>query len=307
VQDTEVAKQWVNDTRKPFVLDAGLRILQVIDAEEDTTLGVIVSWGCHPETLWSKNLLITSDYPNYLRKGIEEGIFHEGKLVQPGVGGITVFFNGAIGGLMTTDPGLPIADPISDTLYREPSFDKARAQGYQLALAVLKALNSSKVKFVEKGSITLRAKTIQLPVKNKYFRIGALLSVLDRGFTGWMKTRSEVAAFRIGPVSFLAIPGEIYPELIEGGVESPPGNDFNIEPVELPPLRSLMPGKIKFVIGLANDEIGYIIPKSEWDTKPPYLYHADKSPYGEINSLGPETAPIIHETAKQLLIELKEL
>jgi len=116
-----------------------------------------------------------------------------------------------------------------------------------------------------------------------------------------------VAAFRIGPVSFLAIPGEIYPELIEGGVESPPGNDFNIEPVELPPLRSLMPGKIKFVIGLANDEIGYIIPKSEWDTKPPYLYHADKSPYGEINSLGPETAPIIHETAKQLLIELKEL
>jgi len=35
----------------------------------------------------------------------------------------------------------------------------------------------------------------------------------------------------------------------------------------------MMKGEYKFVFGLANDEIGYIIPKSEWDEVPPYLYN----------------------------------
>jgi len=59
-------------------------------------------------------------------------------------------------------------------------------------------------------------------------------------------------------------------------------------------LRELMPGKIKFVFGLANDEVGYLVPKSEWDQKPPYLYGAKGPPYGEINSCGPDTARLIH-------------
>jgi len=68
----------------------------------------------------------------------------------------------------------------------------------------------------------------------------------------------------------------------------------------LPPLRALMPGKVKFVFGLANDEIGYIIPKSQWDRKPPYLYDSDRPVYGEINSLGPETAPRLHAAFRAL-------
>ena len=52
-----------------------------------------------------------------------------------------------------------------------------------------------------------------------------------------------------------------------------------------------MPGRVKFLVGLANDEVGYIIPKSEWDDAAPWLYGAPERHYGEINSLGPETAP----------------
>ncbi len=68
----------------------------------------------------------------------------------------------------------------------------------------------------------------------------------------------------------------------------------------MPPLRALMPGRVKFVFGLANDEIGYIIPKSEWDRKPPYLYGAKHGVYGEINSVGPETAPRLHGALREL-------
>lgn len=61
------------------------------------------------------------------------------------------------------------------------------------------------------------------------------------------------------------VTSEIYPEIVNGGIERAPSGDFPVEPVEVPPLRELMPGRIKFIFGLANDEIGYLIPKSEWD------------------------------------------
>jgi hypothetical protein len=114
-----------------------------------------------------------------------------------------------------------------------------------------------------------------------------------------------VAAWTLGPISFICVPGEIYPEIVEGGIEAPEGRDFGIEPVELPPLREEMRGRYRFVVGLANDEIGYIIPKSEWDASPPYTYGAGEGPYGEITSSGPEAGPLIHRELLDLLSGLR--
>jgi hypothetical protein len=61
-----------------------------------------------------------------------------------------------------------------------------------------------------------------------------------------------------------------------------------------------MPGRVKFLFGLANDEVGYIIPRSEWDDAAPWLYGSPTRHYGEINSLGPDTAPAIHAALRQL-------
>ena len=47
------------------------------------------------------------------------------------------------------------------------------------------------------------------------------------------------------------------------------------------------------LLGLANDEIGYIIPNRQWDSRPPYAYGRASAQYGEINSCGPEAAPIV--------------
>ena len=119
--------------------------------------------------------------------------------------------------------------------------------------------------------------------------------------TGKWQVRTEIAAWKIGPASFLTIPGEIYPEIVNGGIESPQGQDFDLSPIETPPLRELMTGEYKFVFGMANDELGYIIPKSEWDNEAPYLYNSDESTYGEVNSLGPDTAPFLHTTVMEML------
>ena len=302
-QDLTGAAEQLMDTRKPIVLDAGMRFIQAIDTENDSTLGVIVSWGNHPETLWSQNVLISSDFPHYLRKYIEEGVYNNGELIMPGVGGTAVYFSSAVGGLMTTKGSMAIKDPFSDTLYTEPNYDKLKAQGQTLGLIALNAL-ANPDSIVEETQIAIRAKTIELPLTNKIFALASAIGIIDKGLTSFFYARSEVAAFTLGPASFICVPGEIYPEIVNGGIESPEGQDFKIKPMETPPLRDLMPGKYKFVLGLANDEIGYIIPKSEWDVEAPYLYGAKKSPYGEDNSFGPETAPIIHSKLKQMLREL---
>jgi len=115
--------------------------------------------------------------------------------------------------------------------------------------------------------------------------------------------RTELAVFKVGPVSFATFPGEVYPEIVNSKIEAPEGQDFNIEPVEVPPVREMMPGKYKFILGLTNDEIGYIIPKSQWDEKYPYTYKYNEAPYGEENSLGPETASILHRNLKEMVNE----
>ncbi|MCK5134676.1 MAG: hypothetical protein KAR19_02725 [Bacteroidales bacterium] len=302
-QDLTGALDLVMDTREPIVMDPGLRLMQAIDAETDSTLGTLVAWANHPETLWSDNLYISSDFPHYVREFIEKGVYDGDSLCKPGVGGVAVYINGAIGGLMTTRASMPLDDPFLDTTYTEASFNKAKAQGQKLAMLALDALAQPDT-VINKASISVRAKTIALPLDNKVFRVAAMLGVLDFGMTGWFKIRTELAAFTLGPASFLCIPGEIYPEIVNGGIEAPGGQDYEIDPIEIPPLRELMPGKYRFIVGLSNDEIGYILPKSQWDEEAPYTY--DDAPYGEKNSVGPETAPILHREFQKILSELQQ-
>jgi hypothetical protein len=302
-EDLTGAAHLVRDTRQPEVFDSGLRLIRAVDKENGNTLGSLIAWADHPETLWGKNLLITSDFPHYVREGVEKGVFNRDTLVKPGVGGIAIYINGAIGGLMTTNPSLAVKDLFTGREFSEPSFEKAEAQGKQVALLALTAMGNPAEK-IDSSSISLIVRTLSLPIDNKYFKLGSLLGLFNRGTTGRMNMRTELSVFTLGPLAFATLPGEVYPEIINGGIETPDGSDFQIGPVEVPPVRDIMEGNYKFIFGLANDEVGYIIPKSQWDVKDPYTYGRNDSPYGEENSLGPETASILHSALKEMLKEL---
>jgi hypothetical protein len=115
---------------------------------------------------------------------------------------------------------------------------------------------------------------------------------------------SEVAYVRLGELHIACIPGEIYPELVYGKYQEPvePGVDFPDAPKE-PTVAELMPGPKWLLLGLANDEIGYIIPKRQWDKTPPYAYGKDGGQYGEINSCSAEIAPIVMQALKLRVAE----
>ena len=286
--------KFIKDTRKPIVKATGIHLMQVVDSENGSTLGTIINWANHPETLWSKNLLISSDFPHCVREALEKGVYDGDKLMYKGLGGITVYFSGAIGGLMAPHPSMAMPHPFKDTLLAKPTFAKAKLIGDQIAILSLNALRKSG-DTIKKSNISLRAKTLNMPLENDMFKVAGGISLIKRGLPELFKTRTEVGGIKIGPAMFLSIPGEIYPEIIYGGVEAPEGREFDIQPIETPPIQEVIKDKYKFYIGLSNDEIGYMVPKSEWDTGKPYLYNDDSDTYGEENSLGPDTAPIMYK------------
>jgi len=294
----------VADSRDPQVFDATLRLMH-FTAPGGATIGSIVNWADHPETPWSQNTELTADFPGYLREALEHGVVVDGRRVADGVGGIHLYVNGAIGGLMTTNPETTVTDPYSGEAYRVPSHDKGRAVGRRLAQAALQAMGSDAAVTLPAPRLAIAARTLALRVDNTLFTLGTALGLFGRGQPRWNHVRSEVAVIAFGDVSIACVPGELYPEIANGGITRPPGADFDIDPVEVPPLRALMPGRMKFLIGLANDEVGYIIPKSEWDDEAPWLYGAPARLYGEINSLGPETGPVVHAAIGALAASLR--
>ncbi|MGE3507894.1 MAG: hypothetical protein AB7N65_03315 [Vicinamibacterales bacterium] len=291
----------VADSRDPQVFDSTIRVMHFAHAVEQGTLGSIVNWADHPETPWSDNTEITADFPGYLRDILEHGIEVDGHAVMRGMGGVHLYVNGAIGGLMTTNPETAVEDPFDGRTYREPSHEKARAVARRLGEAILTTAIAPPREPEASPTLTVIARTIELPVDNKLFTLALAVGTVNRGQPRVGRLRSEVALVRLGDATVATMPGELYPEIANGGIVRPAGADFPLDPVEVPPLRDLMPGRVKFVFGLANDAIGYIIPKSEWDDRAPWLYDATHRLYGEQVSLGPETAPLLHAAMRMLI------
>lgn len=283
---------FIYDNRPPVVHDSELVVLSASD-KAGKPIATLVNWANHPETLGSKNTEITADYPAYFHRRLEER-----------VGGVAVLLNGAVGG-MQSPLGAEVRDPVTGEPAQKDSFRKAEIIGCRVADLAAEAVGKSKP--VRIGAIAFREKGIRIPVSNQGFRQAAKAN-LYRGRKpmnpdGTINT--VVGILRLGkpskPVLEAAMtPGELYPELSVGGVARYPGADFPEAEIE-PALKSMLKAPYRMVIGMANDEIGYIIPKAEWDEKEPWLQNAARRWYGEVNSVGPEAAPRIAEAMRELL------
>lgn len=289
---------YVRDSRKPEVYDRVLGAVHFKGKDTQETIATLVSWGNHPEAMGSKNPLVSSDFVHYWREGVEKG------LPEPngcrGLGGLCVFFQGTVGGLMTP-LGVDVPDRDGVTIHEEDGPGKTKALGENLALRTVALLEVESTP-LQSNKLALAAETIFVPITGTY-KYPIMLGVIHPGWYDG-NAKSEINALRLGEVEMLMIPGEIYPEIVDGGVESPEGADFPGEPIEAPPLRPKMKGELNLVIGLANDEIGYILPRTQWDSKAPYTYGRDKRPYGEITSGGSGLGPIIYQKSKAVLAEL---
>ena len=300
----------IKDKRKPIVVDEDIRAL-LFSRPDGSTIGTLVNFGIHVELAWDKNLELTSDVAGYLRSGISNGIYYDDALLKAGLGGTTLWLTGNIGGLMTSGPDDPIYDSFLKKTITEAGHSKARAFGYSLENSVIDTFNENNFVPSPDPTISVRALEVELGIENFMLSLGTLLGVVDSSprfnlMPPFIRYLSEVVFIQLGDVTITGIPGELYPEIAVGGIENPDGADYTIAPQEVPHLRSQFPGKLNLMVNLANDAIGYIIPKSEWDEEAPWIYDEKEETYGEVVSLGPETAPIIHQNIIKLIEESKD-
>ena len=291
------------------MIDDDIRAI-LFNRPDGSIIGSLINFGIHVELAWDKNLDITSDVAGYLRRGISHGIYYDDKLIKPGLGGTTLWLTGNIGGLMTSGPTDPIYDPVLEKMITKPSHAKARAYGYSLANSVIDAFQAGDFKTSPKPSLSIQSQEIELGIENFMLSFGTLLGIIDADTKfslrpPFIRYLSEVAFIQIGDASITGIPGELYPEIAIGGIENPKGADYVMTPQEVPNLRSQFPDKLNLMVNLANDSIGYIIPKSEWDDDAPWIYGESEETYGEVVSLGPDTATVIHENIIKLIEESK--
>jgi len=290
----------LGDTRQPIVKDGVIRTLRFIGADRKT-LGVVVDWSSHPEAMGAKNTAITADFPGVTVARLRA------KHASP-----VVYFSGAVGGLMTP-PRNRIQDENGKSL-EEGDFSYMTRYGEEVGDLASKATQSATQ--IKLTPIKVAARTIYLPVENPLYRAAHAIRVLSRNATVWkgdrnqkgepltatnadqtMAVETEVAYLRLGDLHVACIPGELYPELMYGRFQDPvdPNVDYPDAPLE-PHVAGLMPGKQWMMIGLANDEVGYIIPRRQWDRAPPFAYGRKEGQYGEINSCGSQVAPLIMAT-----------
>jgi len=300
----------VHDSRRPEVIDETVTALRFDPAAGGAPLAVVVHWGNHPEALGGSNQQITADFPYGLRAALAEA-YPEA---------VPIYWQGMVGGLMN-----PLHVDVTDAqgqLLPDSSFAKAERLGRLVAAEALAALEAG-FDATGDGRLAFSQQRVLAPFQNDMLLLAAVAGLIKRSLyrqdgtpqpadetlsnPSW--SYSEVAALAIGQLQIACVPGELYPELALLGPEGQtcyeqpqdPGADFY--PSEcVPPLYTFMrPDAVRIVLGLANDEAGYLIPKCQWDTEPPYAYGRDDPQYGEGMSPGPEVAPIvIRGLARQL-------
>lgn len=311
----------VSDMRDPVIVDSRVSVARFAAVDDATTVATVVHFSDHPEEtadVWS---LFTSNFAHALRRTVSEGV-DWGDGLRPGVGGVAIFWNGAVGGMMSSLHAS--AQAPDGTVWGDRTFEKSDALGQLIGGMALDAIEQASVVEPRLGA---RRSELFLPVRNigyqAMFQVGALASrtvyhydpALPVDDSNFPDVQTEVGELELGPLKVLCVPGEWFPELFIGGYDgdhTPPTEPI-IDPANPnPPDLSLAPpgpylddalgGSPGWMLGLANDQIGYVVPAAFFEVASvPYLIEADGDHYEETNSLGPDTAPMLVEAATALV------
>jgi hypothetical protein len=249
----------IRDSRPPTVIDDEVVAAQFV-RDDGSTIGTIVNWSNHPEAQGSNNGLVSSDFPHGARTTLEAEL-----------GGTAVYFSGSVGGLMT-----PLGTNVPG-FGSSPSWERTFEIGRQVALEAERALAGAPLH--RPASLEVQRRSFYMDMDNNVLRALNINGIFDiptfAGGESWGSSghrdgvplgtlgpqiQTEMVSMRLGPAVFLTVPGELTPELEIGGLGRPdcPSADTG-RPYE-PPINTSFTESYRFVLGLGQDELGYIIP-----------------------------------------------
>ena len=284
------------DCRTPIAYDKNLTRIrfEAFDKSEEIH---IVNFASHAELLGSKTKHISADFPAYMIKEIEANNANTN----------AVFFNGAIGGMIS-------AKEIKK-VYRNEIDCKAYTKdfGKELGKISNSLINETEIEPL----INVKSAPIEIEASNFVLILARLLKVLNNDILRFTKKStayisSEVGYLELGKgrIGAFLVPGELFPELWNGEFllpwESATGRRAKYKI-----LKEMCDCDHQFVMGLCNDELGYIIPDNDFllHAKTPYIDNAKdvfgRSHYEETNSTGPNTARKILTEIDKLIASVK--
>lgn len=326
------------DIRDPIILDPTITIARFVKASAPTeTIGTLVNWGNHPEVARSDAALgatITAHYPSYLRTAIEQGLTSADSFYAspslPGLGGVCMFVQGALGGqigsLHNTHPREPNGDP-----YATEDDHMEQLIGRNAAARALIALRDA-AETTSMLPLAVKSAPYNARLDNTLFHVAVLVGVfgnsdgLLRGYDKeqpivegnhpWLPLRATFV--QIGPLGIVTAPGELHPELWVGGYDgswsfgyqmadpSKPNPPRFAEAPQPPYMRDLVLAhdgvKYPVLAGGGESYIGYLVPAYNYDLHPvnPYLKEAEGDHYEETVSVG----PLVEQHAVHPILEL---
>lgn len=235
----------IRNARNVGLVDPTISIIQPI-GEDDRPIATLVNFACHVEGIEAGVLELTADFPGYMADQIKA----DG-------GGMPVFLNGAVGGMVSGDN-------------RARTHDEAKATGLAFA-AIVKDLATT-AQPPATFDFSVETKRVEIPMTNAQFKpIYEQMRPLNRG-----RVVTQMSLVKLGECEMVTLPGEVLPEVAVEILEH-------------------MHGFPRVLIGLANDQLGYIIPPDD--------FRVDE--YEESMSQGPAAAPVIRDTAIRMLDGIK--
>ncbi|MBI5501327.1 MAG: hypothetical protein HY907_13865 [Deltaproteobacteria bacterium] len=315
----------VGDGRDPVILNPWLTVLGFEDAADGSTIATLVNWTAHAEFSDDRINSITADYVHSLRLGIEEGVA-EGSVDVPGVGGLAVFTQGALGSQV--GPNRVQTTGLDGTEWTGgEEIDWAQEVGRILAVGALRALDEATAPEDTLDLAWVRAR-VELIVENYGYHAMLLNGIFNRELHGYDPTYpletgnypwlwTEVSWLRLGRAQVYTVGGEPCPEQFLGGYDGSytPDSLSLVDPGSAhPPDLSAAPGppylydrlegaEYPMTWGLTNDMLGYLIPSYDYflDEHAPYIDEAFGFYYEETNSIGPEGWPAVERAYLEIL------
>jgi len=226
---------------------------------DGSVIATFVDYACHPEVVEAEGTAVTADFPGHLCRRIEAT-----------VGGVAVFAVGALGGMQS---------PRTEVR----THAEAERFGEVLAEAVERAVTGDTAADAAGARVAFAREQIAFALQNPVYELGMELGLVPAAERRGDDVVTEVSYTRIGPAGIACVPGELFPEL---GLQLKQSmRDTGV--------------RVPIVVGLADDEIGYIIPEADFVAPEDYLDPG--SSYEESFSAGPQAAPRVIEALDRLI------
>ena len=281
------------DIRTPVVYSKTLTRFRFVPLNGSNEIWVL-NFASHSESLQGCNHLVSADFPCYLREKIKKTTNAD-----------TLYTVGAIGGMISMDI------PDEDVLRKEHRLiENTRNIGYRLADYAVSIANDVKLSPI----VNFATKEFYAEADNTVLTIACDIGLLSaekfatKNASKYWTLKSEITYYEIGGKKILLLPCELFPELAFGGALSKDESATGKGPEINPPLLCDITGDKEILIfGLANDELGYVLPPNDFllNESSPYVDNGrdkfNRRHYEETNSVGPKTAHIIAKTVEEIV------